>query len=366
MHKEATFELFHELSNDTFDLIYLGEFDDELTAIFLDINEVSKAEIKSYKKKISFLIAECFQNIIRHSDDGSKKEIDIHIPRMFMLRDKGKIHHIVTSNLIENAQQENLSTSLDSLKNLTKSELKEIYLNALINNQHSEKGGAGLGLIEMARKSGNAPSFDFVKITDTYSNFFLQVNIAAKDYNGDNLEDETSVESAKGIYKRMKDEEIILVQKGDFSQDSIIPLIQLFENNLTLKEENLVIKKKALYVLIEMLQNITIHSSEEGVLKQAILIVRKSEGSEYGISTGNYISNEEGKILVEQLDSIADLDKIELTKRYKKQLSSRSATEGKGAGIGLIEICRNSSERIDYHIKEISDDTSFFSLNVKL
>lgn len=365
MKTDEVYEFYSTMNEDSFNLIYLGQFDDELTSIFLEINDVAKADQGSFKKKVSFLIAECFQNIIRHAEDYNQDQYLSSIPKMFMVRDKGHIHHIVTTNLIHNRQKEELANSIGSLQNLSREELKEIYLNALANNQRTEKGGAGLGLIEMARKSGSAPSFDFQEITSELSNFFMQVNIPEKGFEGPLTDETVAVDSAVEIYQKMQDDGIILVQKGDFSQDSILPLIQLFEGNLDLMASNVIFKKKALYVLIEMLQNITRHSNEIDNRKQGILIVSRREDGEYEISTGNYLSAERAEVLKNNLDEIVDLDKIGLTKKYKEQLM-RPSEEGAGAGIGLIEICRNSTERLNYNFYNIEDDLKFFVLNVKL
>ena len=40
--------------------------------------------------------------------------------------------------------------------------------------------------------------------------------------------------------------------------------------------------------------------------------------------------------------------------------------EGKGAGIGLIEICRHSSDGINYEILELNSTLSFFGFSVKV
>ena len=66
--KPDIFSLYNELKNDSFVLVYMGEFDDDLTTILMDINDASKTDMKTSRKKMSYLIAECFQNIIRHSD----------------------------------------------------------------------------------------------------------------------------------------------------------------------------------------------------------------------------------------------------------------------------------------------------------
>jgi len=44
---------------------------------------------------------------------------------------------------------------LDEINNLQTDEIRNVYRQMLSNAQFSDKGGAGLGLIEMAKKTGN-------------------------------------------------------------------------------------------------------------------------------------------------------------------------------------------------------------------
>ena len=41
----------------------------------------------------------------------------------------------------------------------------------------SDKGGGGLGMIDIARKSGKKLDFDFHKVDDEYSFYSLNINI---------------------------------------------------------------------------------------------------------------------------------------------------------------------------------------------
>jgi hypothetical protein len=50
----------------------------------------------------------------------------------------------------------------------------------LDNNRISDKGGADLGMIDMARKSGQKLDYSFTKVNDELSFFGLQVKVAKK------------------------------------------------------------------------------------------------------------------------------------------------------------------------------------------
>ena len=360
------YDFYKVLSRDSFVLIYLGEFDDVLTSILMDINDASKSEMKASRKKISYLIAECFQNIIRHSDKVNRDTITTEIPEMFILRDRNTIHHLVTTNLVRNNYIPDLCEKLDTLQKLNATELKQLYMEVFSNNEKSDKGGAGLGLIDMARKSGVAPSYQFVDLGNEFSNFFMQVNVLPKEFSGDLTRDDTSLDSALSVYKLMTEDNVLIAQKGDFSQEAVLPIVQLFENNLNLKDENVAVARRVLYLLIEMLQNMTRHAEVVNGLREGIFFIAENGPRNYEISTGNFVTAANGAVLKASLDALADLDKISLSKIYREKLMSPDQLEGKGAGIGLIELCRHSTHRINYDISPAENGLSFFSLHVKV
>ncbi|MBL7897965.1 MAG: SiaB family protein kinase [Crocinitomicaceae bacterium] len=366
MSSLSVYHLYRILSQDSFVLIYMGEFDDELTTILMEINDVSKSEMKAQRKKISYLIAECFQNIIRHSDKKNRSDISVEIPEMFVLRDRRKIHQLITTNIVKNGFVESLKTKLNSLQNLSAEELKELYTQVFQNNERTERGGAGLGLIDMARKSGTAPTYEFVDLGNGFSNFFMQVNVLAKDFEGVVREEDTSITSALDIYNQMTAEKVVMAKKGDFSQEAVLPLIQLFENNLNLKEEQIGLAKKVLYILIEMLQNMTRYAELQNGMKEGIFYIAETDVKNYTVCTGNFLKTEQAYKLKSDLEALLKMDKIELSKAYKKKLMSDEQEEGKGAGIGLIELCRHSSDQLIYDISESGNGLSFFSLQVKV
>ena len=56
-------------------------------------------------------------------------------------------------------------------------ELKIKYLAKLNSTKLSDKGGAGLGLMDIARKSGKKLEYDFENISEKISFFSLIVNV---------------------------------------------------------------------------------------------------------------------------------------------------------------------------------------------
>lgn len=353
------YNFYSKLKEDKFSLVYLGEFDDDLTGLLMRVQETSSKEERGIKKRVSYLIAECFQNIIRHSD--SKEHTEDGKSKMFMMRKYHGTHYLASANPILNENIDSLKDSFQRLQNLSKDELRKIYLEALGQNKLSEKGGGGLGLIEMARKTGVPPQHHFEPLNDQFSNFFMQIVMKGEEAKNDPLQIADSV----SLYEDMLKEHVVLLRKGDFSQESILPLFKLFESNLQIKKEDLVFKKKSLYILIELLQNMNRHAVSMNGSKEGLFIISMKNG-EYTMETGNFIKKEKSHILKGHLDSLVGLDKIQLSKRYKQQLMDNSVREEEGAGIGIIEMFRQSDGEIMYNFTSVDEELDFFSLSATL
>ena len=87
-------------------------------------------------------------------------------------------HYLITTgNFILSENVNKLKTKLDYINGLEKDELKAYYKEVLNNGQMSNKGGGGLGMIDIARKSGQKLDYSFSHINDKNSFFSLNVKV---------------------------------------------------------------------------------------------------------------------------------------------------------------------------------------------
>jgi uncharacterized protein (UPF0264 family) len=73
-----------------------------------------------------------------------------------------------------------LRDRIERVNSLTKDELRQYYREILDNNRISQKGGADLGMIDMARKSGQKLDFSFTQVNDKLSFFDLTVKVSKR------------------------------------------------------------------------------------------------------------------------------------------------------------------------------------------
>jgi len=145
-----------------------GNVEEKITSL-----EISKGPIK----KIFFISVETLQNMLIHGQKTNEGE-----QHNFFILAKNTVNiQIISANLVSNTSIPSLEKQVNVINSFEdEKSLKAYYLEHLENNTLSEKGGAGLGFITIAMKSGNKLSVDFQKINDQFSLFTLTsvVNLA--------------------------------------------------------------------------------------------------------------------------------------------------------------------------------------------
>ncbi|NMM48613.1 SiaB family protein kinase [Marinigracilibium pacificum] len=161
-------------------LVYEGEFTQEITKSVLSMAERNMdaiGEDSSIKRKVFNVMVEALQNIVKHSEnterDGSGRQNAI-----FMLGKSNNEYLITSGNACKISDVDEIKVKLEKINSLDKDGLKQLYKDTIKSGSLSEKGGAGLGFVDMARKSGKPLNFDFIKIDDEHSFFSLQTLIS--------------------------------------------------------------------------------------------------------------------------------------------------------------------------------------------
>ena len=363
-------EFYDILQKDHLTFLFQGSYNDDMTEGILELTEYNLENFEGLtklKKKISFLIVECFQNIVRHGEAGEEFEVP---EGVFITRNLGDINYIASINYLNNSVVEPLQKTLDKLKTLTKEELKSFYLDTLVNSELTEKGGAGLGLIELARKSTFPLSYEFEKVDENFSIFYFLVRLQNHTHSEEHEQHEPlDISSFRDFYKRVKETHTMMVYKGDFAKASILPILKIFEDSIQNVEGNINIKKRVYIIMMEMLENIADHAKESELmnsdLKEGIFILGKKD-DDYLISTGNLVESNHVPELKEYIESLNTMDYSELRRLYVKNLKKSKIVDSSYEGLGLIDIVSESSDKIEFHFEEVNDQDTFFSMKVQI
>lgn len=174
-------ELFKEMNTGEILLAYKGSITAELITNVLGVVETKLNHViekSSTKKKIYNILVEGLQNLYHHVDDlpDSINNMDVHFG-IFVIAKTEETYEIRTGNFIKNDKINKLKERFDKIKSLSKDELKELYKFVLNNQMFSDKGGGGLGLIDIARRTNGQIDYDFANYDDNYSFFKMYVTI---------------------------------------------------------------------------------------------------------------------------------------------------------------------------------------------
>lgn len=131
------------------------------------------------KKKVFNILVECLQNLYHHIDQDNTVHVETEDKSaLLMIAKTGDTYYITTGNYMRTSDVPNLREKLELVNGMDKDELKAYYKQVLAEGTLSQKGTAGLGMIDIARKSGEKLDFDFQQINEKTSFFSLTVKIA--------------------------------------------------------------------------------------------------------------------------------------------------------------------------------------------
>lgn len=159
-------------------MIYEGTFSQSLTRAVLALTEKKMeqdGEDRKIKRKVFNVMVECLQNISKHGDSA----IDMN-QSIFLIGQNKEGYIISTGNAIEIEEIGALENKLLAINNMEQDELKDLYRSLMAHGEYSDKSGAGLGLIDIARKSGEELEFQFFDLDENTKFFALSTKIIKK------------------------------------------------------------------------------------------------------------------------------------------------------------------------------------------
>jgi len=179
------YKLYKDLERDDIILSFKGDITQDLLSSVFQIMETrldQENDKPQLKKKFYHILIECLQNLYHHNElmtmEEDVTENEGSGSAIFMIgRGKNNSFRIITGNFMLNSNSEELKKRIDEINGMNPEELRAHYLDKLSTTELSEKGGAGLGMIDMARKSGHKIDYNFHKVSEKFSFFSLAVTV---------------------------------------------------------------------------------------------------------------------------------------------------------------------------------------------
>jgi hypothetical protein len=152
-------------------LCYRGEMSQDIIIALLNLTENKLTQTGSdstIKSRVFSVMVECLQNITQHSERDEYAKLNI-----FMIGNAENGYKIFSGNVIKIDKVEELRSKIVRINTMSEKELKEFYKFMIKNESLSGKQGFGLGLVQIARKTGNHLHSEFEQVDKDHYFFSL-------------------------------------------------------------------------------------------------------------------------------------------------------------------------------------------------
>ncbi|HAN00828.1 MAG TPA: hypothetical protein DCQ26_19710 [Marinilabiliales bacterium] len=173
---EFVYSFYKTMKEQRVQLVYEGEITHQITKAFTSLTETNMeldAESQSTQKKVFHVMVECLQNVGKHADCLECTDSRKDGRGTFILCKGNDEYTITTGNIVNKIKIPEMVEVLEKINSLDKEGLKQLYKQQIKEGRLSNKGGAGLGFIDIAKKTGNPLYYNFLSINEEFSFFVL-------------------------------------------------------------------------------------------------------------------------------------------------------------------------------------------------
>jgi hypothetical protein len=366
---DLAYEMTKSVDDDYIEYVYRGNFSDKITENILNLTDakfVNDEDVYNSRKRVSYLLIESLQNVIRHHDIADEK--DIYNESLFVIQKTRDSIYITTANVIKNENIPALEQYLTKIRSLSPEDLKKEYHKILLNDVVSDKGGGGLGIVTMARRTDGRINFSFKKINGDHSYYYFQIRLILIDDFDPNPQSELiSLKRISKFHSLLNRENILLNFNGSFAfenLESILPIIELH----TIGGKD--VKQRVFDLTVKMLRNIITYADEfehddsESKKNSRGVYLLSKKGGKLLLTAGNIILNNKSLILGNKINLInqTDFEGLIKIRDYLEEFFSINI-ENK-PDLSLIDMRLKNRSKIIYEFKRINSKTSYFILHL--
>lgn len=181
---DRVFDLYDALEKQRIMLSFKGDLSPELVTALLGLVERKMEALEpdaKMRKRVFNVAMECLQNLYHHNVGGSDAPGGVGEERqgVIMIAHGEQGYSVLTGNFMAQEEVSTLKQQLDRVNDCGPDQLRDLYKEKLSDGRFGKAGGGGLGLIDIARKSGRKLEYGFVPLNDANAFFSLNVNVTA-------------------------------------------------------------------------------------------------------------------------------------------------------------------------------------------
>jgi len=168
-------ERYNKLTNKATVYSYLGSLKEkEMNNVLRSMELIldSNVDKKVVRKKLFNILIEITQNLYNYFDS---RNVEGYKDIFIFVKERGDGYVIITGNFLLREEISSIKARIDMVNAMSETQIKELYRGILNFGGVSEGGGAGLGFVDLVRRSGKKLKYKFEDIDEKFSFFTLEV-----------------------------------------------------------------------------------------------------------------------------------------------------------------------------------------------
>ena len=160
---------------------HIGSFSQDILISIVSLVErtlIQNGESVRLQKRLTYLIIECIQNIIFHSD---KLLDENQLAYIFVTKNKTG-YTIYAANSIENKTIDGLEKKINEFLDVKTDILAKLFSTKIQQPIINKEGHGGLGLLTMVSKSGKGFRYEITQASKNYAIFHLELKLKIKNF----------------------------------------------------------------------------------------------------------------------------------------------------------------------------------------
>lgn len=321
--------LFEALRHDRVAYGYSGAFQDEHSVRLIALGEsAAPPDDKNIGRgKLAYVMVEAYQNIIRHRAI-LPEEIERGEGRsLFLLRTQEGSAHVMAVNPMKAEGVPGLEATMAQLAGRDRSELKEMFMSGLQRAGEAKRRGAGLGLIEMARRSGNDLAFMMRGLGEDHRLLILAIRL------GPNVDADQVVREGAVIVGTVVMQDVLVFHKGEWTPAVEELLLHTVQNDLDRRTDRSAIRGRVCLAMFDAMRN--------AVTTKPAFVAAVRSGEHDELIAGGVMTEEEAERLEQQVNEMSAWDSFLLQRHYREAIVNKT---GDARRTGLLELMREAAE----------------------
>lgn len=176
--------------------------------------------------------------------------------------------------------------------------------------------------------------------------------------------------------KMLQKNHLSIIYSGPLWAEGVEGIAETLKKRLAYDELPLPSSQAVFSVFVEQMNNMLMYSTEKEISETPDdKLLETPKGAfvlgvherVYFLQSGNVMKSEKVEDVRTCIDFLNSLDKKGLRQYYKEKIKTENTNpESRGAGLGLIEIAKRASSKIEYDFTPLEDNMTFFSMYVEI